>query len=178
MIRSISRILRSNNTAEFLKKTRPASWAATNEVEQTEPVGDHVLDDELVSGIPDDVQAEHVAIIFKPAPSATQIGKSKYDIWKIKFPAAAGERKEYYNPLMVPVLTAVLLDAFSYLQGWTSTTDAMNMVTLDFANKEDAIAYATRNGWPYEVEEPHEFALKPKNYGSNFQWQKPPRDYW
>ena len=38
--------------------------------------------------------------------------------------------------------------------GWTSSGDMKAQVELGFATKEEAIAYAERNGLAYRVEEP------------------------
>lgn len=35
--------------------------------------------------------------------------------------------------------------------GWSSTADPMAQVKLSFDSKDDAIAYAQKNGWKYET---------------------------
>ena len=40
------------------------------------------------------------------------------------------------------------------LMGWTSSTDMKSQIRLRFDSKEEAIAYAQRNGIAYRVEEP------------------------
>ena len=45
-------------------------------------------------------------------------------------------------------------------------------MNLDFASKEDAIAFCEKNRWQFEVEEPHDRQIKPKAYGNNFSWNK------
>ena len=40
------------------------------------------------------------------------------------------------------------------LMGWTSSDDMKSQIRLAFAAKEEAIAYAKRNGIPYRVDEP------------------------
>uniref|UniRef100_A0A7S0SXQ8 NADH dehydrogenase [ubiquinone] iron-sulfur protein 4, mitochondrial n=1 Tax=Chromulina nebulosa TaxID=96789 RepID=A0A7S0SXQ8_9STRA len=40
------------------------------------------------------------------------------------------------------------------LMGWTSTSDTMANVKLYFDNREEAIAFAERNAWNYEVKAP------------------------
>lgn len=41
--------------------------------------------------------------------------------------------------------------------GWTSTGDALenNARYLHFPSRESAVAFAEKNNWPYEVEEPN-----------------------
>ena len=36
--------------------------------------------------------------------------------------------------------------------GWSSTADPLSNLQLDFATKEDAIAYAEKNKWSYLLE--------------------------
>jgi len=60
------------------------------------------------------------------------------------------------------------------LMGWTSTADTSETVTrqMYFKTKEEAIAFAEKNGLEYKVEEPAEVpTYRPKRYpgyGSNF----------
>jgi NADH dehydrogenase (ubiquinone) Fe-S protein 4 len=45
-------------------------------------------------------------------------------------------------------------------------------MNLDFLNKEDAVAFCEKNGWPWFVEEPVDKKPKSKTYGANFSWNK------
>jgi hypothetical protein len=56
------------------------------------------------------------------------------------------------------------------LMGWTSSADMRQQVRLDFATKEEAIAYAERNGLAYRVEEPKPnlAARRGVSYSDNF----------
>ena len=47
-----------------------------------------------------------------------------------------------------------------------------SQVKLRFDNKEEAIAYATRNGIPYRVEEPKPSAPKVLSYSDNFKYNR------
>ena len=38
--------------------------------------------------------------------------------------------------------------------GWTASSDMKSQIKLNFETKEEAVAYAERNGIPYRVEEP------------------------
>ena len=58
------------------------------------------------------------------------------------------------------------------LMGWTASTDMKSQVKLRFDNKEEAIAYATRNGIPYRVEEPKPSASKVISYSDNFKYNR------
>lgn len=75
------------------------------------------------------------ARIYRPAPSATQSGPGAVKPWKLEYDP---ETPRAIDPLM----------------GWTSSGDMKQQIRLRFERKEEAIAYAERNGVPYRVEEP------------------------
>lgn len=75
------------------------------------------------------------ARIYRPAPSATQSGPGAVKPWKLVYDP---ESPRAIDPLM----------------GWTSSGDMKQQIRLRFETKEEAIAYAERNGVPYRVEEP------------------------
>ena len=56
--------------------------------------------------------------------------------------------------------------------GWTSSGDPLSNMLLDFSTKEDAIFFADKHGWAYELEDPKERAPKVKSYAFNFSWNK------
>ena len=57
------------------------------------------------------------------------------------------------------------------LMGWTSSSDMKSQIKLAFPTKEEAIAYAERNGLPYMVIEPAPVSKKtPKSYSENFKF--------
>ncbi len=91
------------------------------------------------------------ARIFRPAPSPTQSAPELSKPWLLIFER---ESPREIEPLM----------------GWTSSSDMKAQIKLRFATKEEAIAYAEREGLPYRVEAP-----KPENasrriasYADNF----------
>jgi hypothetical protein len=90
------------------------------------------------------------ARIYLPAPSATQSGPGS-DLWRLDFEP---EQPRSIEPLM----------------GWTSSGDMRQQVRLKFATKEEAIAYAERNGLAYRVEEPRPnlAARRGASYSDNF----------
>jgi hypothetical protein len=62
------------------------------------------------------------------------------------------------------------------LMGWTAAAETQTQVTLSFESKEQAIAYAEREGIPYEaVPEPPARPHR-KAYADNFRWGRP--DNW
>eukprot|EP00887_Chlorella_sp_A99_P003626 scaffold7.g3626.t1 len=100
------------------------------------------------NGVPR-MQPGRKVIIYTPARTAGQQGISQTaagggPAWKVQFENQA----KWINPLM----------------GWTSTADALE--------NEAAIAFAEKNGWSFEVEEPHlRSRARPRRYlgyGDNF----------
>jgi ETC complex I subunit conserved region len=88
------------------------------------------------------------ARIYRRAQSTTQSGRGKQD-WVLEYEP---EKPQEIEPLM----------------GWTSSSDMKSQVKLKFDTKEEAIAYAERNGVPYRVEEPKPVARKVISYSDNF----------
>jgi ETC complex I subunit conserved region len=89
--------------------------------------------------------------IYRPAKTAMQSGEARTKEWLLEFePAAAAKR----DPLM----------------GWTSSSDMQAEVHLEFASKDEAIAYATRNGLAYTVVEPKPRRPIRKSYADNFRF--------
>jgi NADH dehydrogenase (ubiquinone) Fe-S protein 4 len=105
-----------------------------------------------VTGIPEEHVKSRRVRIFKPAKNAMQSGTSNTQRWKMEFET----RERWENPLM----------------GWASSGDPLSNMNLDFINKEDAISFCEKNGWPWFLEEPIEKKMKPKSYGANFSWNK------
>jgi hypothetical protein len=91
------------------------------------------------------------ARIFNPSRSATQSGKGRSKEWVFEYAPSAPRQVE---PLM----------------GWTSSSDTLSQVRLTFETKEDAIAYATRKGIPYTVQEERARKMQKKSYADNFKY--------
>jgi hypothetical protein len=90
-----------------------------------------------------------LARIFRPAKTAMQSGKAKARDWVLEFEPAAARQVE---PLM----------------GWTSSTDMNGQVRLAFETKEEAIAYAQRNGIAFQLFEPKQARQILRAYADNF----------
>ena len=56
------------------------------------------------------------------------------------------------------------------LMGWTSSGDMRSQLRITFPSKEDAIAYAKRNGIPFRVREPRPRQQTRKAYADNFKY--------
>lgn len=54
------------------------------------------------------------------------------------------------------------------LMGWQSSGDFMQGTHINFKSKEDAIAFAEKQGYEYFVQEPQERKIAPKAYANNF----------
>jgi len=91
------------------------------------------------------------ARIFKPAKTAMQSGTARTEEWVLQHEATAARE---IDPLM----------------GWTSTRDMGSQLRLSFATKEEAIAYAERNGIAYVLSEPQQRKPIRKSYGDNFKF--------
>ncbi|HXT06235.1 MAG TPA: ETC complex I subunit [Roseiarcus sp.] len=92
------------------------------------------------------------ARIFLPTRSAMQAGQAKDD-WLLEYEP---ERPREIEPLM----------------GWTSSSDMKSQVTLRFDSREQAIAYAERNGIAYRVEAPKPQSRKIISYSDNFRYNR------
>lgn len=89
------------------------------------------------------------ARIFRRAPSTTQSGHLRYKNWRLSYPRQMTQTRE---PLM----------------GWTSASETLPEVVMDFPTKDAAIAFASKHGIPYAVEEPVHRATRIRSYGENF----------
>ena len=93
------------------------------------------------------------ARIFKPAKNAMQSGLGRTRLWVLEFDSSSPRE---IDPLM----------------GWTSSRDTRQQLRLRFATKEEAVAYAEREGIAYRVEEPHEVTRRAMSYSDNFKFNR------
>ena len=56
------------------------------------------------------------------------------------------------------------------LMGWIGSADTQAQVSLQFASREEAVAYAEREGIAFDVELTHCRTFKPKSYADNFKF--------
>ena len=95
--------------------------------------------------------------IHKPVKPATQSGSWGSHAWRMDWDVLSkGHRWE--NPLM----------------GWQSSADFMQGTNIKFMSKEDAIAFAEKQGYEWYVSEPQERRFVPKAYANNFLHEKGP----
>ncbi len=93
------------------------------------------------------------ARIYKPARNAMQSGNARTKLWVLEYEP---ETPRGIDPLM----------------GWTSSSDMRQQLCLEFDSAEEAVAYATGNGIPYQVFEPHQPNAKSKSYADNFRFDR------
>ncbi len=93
------------------------------------------------------------ARIYRPAKAATQSGMARTKQWLLVFEQ---DRAREIEPLM----------------GWTASGDTRQQLRLWFDTKEEAVAYAGRQGIPYRVEEPHELKRRTMSYSDNFKFNR------
>lgn len=89
--------------------------------------------------------------IYKPAKTAMQSGEARTKEWVLEHEPGAPRE---IDPLM----------------GWTSSQDMRAQVRLEFDTVEEAVAYATRNGFAYRVIEPTPRKPIRRAYADNFKF--------
>ena len=89
------------------------------------------------------------ARIYKPARSAMQSGLAKTKDWVLEFES---ETPREVDPLM----------------GWISNADTRPQVKMAFETREEAVAFATREGLAYTVIDPKPAKRIIKAYADNF----------
>ena len=91
------------------------------------------------------------ARIYKPAKSAMQSGLGRTKEWVLEHEQVAARE---VDPLM----------------GWTSSGDTNQQLKLKFDSKEEAMAYAVREGLAYTIEEPQPRKTIRTAYADNFKF--------
>ena len=93
------------------------------------------------------------ARIFSPAKTAMQSGKAKTGLWVLEFDP---EQPRKIDPLM----------------GYTTSGDMKSQIRLTFETKDEAVAYAEKNGLAYRVQEPKEAKRRQISYAENFRYDR------
>ncbi len=89
------------------------------------------------------------ARIYRPAKTAMQSGQANTRKWVLEFEPAAAKN---IDPLM----------------GWTGSADPREQVHMTFDSRDEAVAFAKKNGLAFRVEEPKTPRIRPNNYADNF----------
>ncbi|XP_060927197.1 NADH dehydrogenase [ubiquinone] iron-sulfur protein 4, mitochondrial [Limanda limanda] len=137
-----------------VRSTSTSTWRlAEKQGQDTQLITvDEKLDITSVTGVPDEHIKTRKVHIFVPSKTAMQSGSNSTKKWKIDFDT----RERWENPLM----------------GWASSADPLSNMTLSFSSKEDAVAFAEKNGWSYDITERRSAKPRVKSYGANFSWDK------
>ncbi|MVA99292.1 MULTISPECIES: ETC complex I subunit [Nitratireductor] len=93
------------------------------------------------------------ARIYSPAKTAMQSGKAKTGRWILEFEP---EKPRKIDPLM----------------GYTSSADMKSQIKLSFETREEAVAYAKKQGVAFRVEEPKELRRRQISYAENFRYDR------
>ncbi|MDP4026032.1 ETC complex I subunit [Methylobacterium sp. NEAU 140] len=94
------------------------------------------------------------ARIFRPAKDASQSGTARTKMWLLEFDQTSPRETD---PLM----------------GWVGSSDMLQQVRLEFDTREEAVAYAQREGIAYRVEEPAKAVpRKGLSYSDNFKFNR------
>lgn len=92
--------------------------------------------------------------IYLPARTAMQSGRANTRRWIAEF--APTDRKQP-DPLM----------------GWNGSKDTRSQLKMTFASREEAIAFAERRGYDYEVSDSEPVKPPaPKTYADNFRFDR------
>jgi hypothetical protein len=91
------------------------------------------------------------ARIYQPPKTAMQSGRAGTDTWVLEFEPSSPRRPD---PLM----------------GWIGSADTLSQVRLHFPTREEAVAYAEKQGLAYEAELPRQRRVQPKAYADNFRY--------
>lgn len=89
------------------------------------------------------------ARIYRQAKTAMQSGHANTGEWVLEWGQSA---PRHLDPLM----------------GWTGSADTKAQVRLTFADRDQAVAYAEREGIAYDLERPTPKRFTPKVYSDNF----------
>ena len=87
--------------------------------------------------------------IFQPAKNVMQSGRANTRSWIVEFEPSAAVKP---NPLM----------------GWPGSADTRPQVRLSFDSRDDAIGYAKKHGFDYEVLPPRDRSVRAQAYSDNF----------
>ncbi len=94
------------------------------------------------------------AKIYKPVKNAMQSGRANTAEWVLEYELETPRRPE---PLM----------------GWVSAGDTLSQMRIRFLTREDAIAFAEKEGLEYDLVQTQARKVKPQSYIDNFKWIPP-----
>ncbi|PRT56527.1 NADH-ubiquinone oxidoreductase subunit, mitochondrial [Wickerhamiella sorbophila] len=128
-----------------------ARMAAAKDNTLTIKPKDASLDVAELSGAPADLVENRVARIYQEAPYATQSGIHNTQGWRIDFDIV--DRANRWEDHTI---------------GYASSGDYMQSLTMKFRSKNDAVRFATNQGWDFYIQKPNKRKFVVKSYGDNF----------
>lgn len=87
--------------------------------------------------------------IYQPSKTATQSGRRNTHKWMLVFEP---DGRRPIDPLM----------------GWVGSNDTRTQLRLRFDSRDEAVAFAERNGLTFEVCDPQLHVVRAKSYAENF----------
>ena len=94
-----------------------------------------------------------VVRIYRPARNTMQSGRGNTRKWVLEFEPADAKRNDA-------------------LMGWAGSSDTQSQVRLRFATREEAEAYARRQGWKVRSSEPNQRVMQIRSYSDNFAFRR------
>ncbi|MBT4701510.1 MAG: ETC complex I subunit [Rhodospirillaceae bacterium] len=91
--------------------------------------------------------------IYQPTKNAMQSGRGNLSKWILEYESATPQQVDS-------------------LMGWVGGGNTKRQVRMKFDSKDDAIAFAEREGLNYQVTEPKQRRILIKNYANNFTYHK------
>ena len=92
------------------------------------------------------------ARIYQPSKSTMQSGRARFGHWCLSLDHAAAKK---IDPLM----------------GWSGSDDMGAEVSINFPDRDSAVAFAEKHGLTYELRPSHTRRVKPKSYAANFEFK-------
>jgi len=92
--------------------------------------------------------------IYRPAKNTMQSGRALTGHWVLEYELETPRRPE---PLM----------------GWVASGDTDNQVQLQFPTRDDAVAFARKNGWQMDIEDENARKVMPRNYATYYTYRAP-----
>ena len=114
------------------------------------------IDVHVLSGAPSSITRRPVRI-YRPSRTAMQSGTHGTRFWRLDFDV----QQRWNNKLM----------------GWSSSADTMQALALRFRTSEEAVRFAEKQGFDYEVIQPNTDSVGIKTYADNFKYSKGPLKY-
>lgn len=134
---------KARKSRKYMQKSVCPDNMAKRSVGSDLHIPENPADMAALSGMPEE-QSRRKVVIAQRMNKTLQSGSSFVHQWQITWP----NQERWMNPLM----------------GWTSSADPMSSLKLTFDTREEAMAFAERNGWTYEVRKATSKSVRPQGY--------------